>query len=73
MNRMKFCLLLFITGLCIITTPIFQANAVDATGAFGTITWTVTDETLEVKCNDIYLDEIYQNNKCTIYGDIFFQ
>ncbi len=71
MNRIKFCLLLFITGLCIITTPIFQANAVDATGAFGTITWTITDETLEVKCNDIYLDSIYQNNMCTIYGDIF--
>ena len=71
MNRIKFCLLLFITGLCIITTPIFRANAVDATGTFGTSTWTVTDETLEIKCNDINLGEIYQNNKCTIYGDIF--
>lgn len=71
MNRIKFCLLLFITGLCIITTPIFRANAVDATGTFGTSTWTVTDETLEVKCNDINLGEIYQNNMCTIYGDIF--
>ncbi|MDD6086180.1 MAG: leucine-rich repeat protein [Oscillospiraceae bacterium] len=30
MNRIKFCLLLFITGLCIITTPIFQANAEDS-------------------------------------------
>lgn len=71
MNRIKFCLLLFITGLCIITTPIFRANAVDATGTFGTSTWTVTDETLEIKCSDINLGAIYQNNKCTIYGDIF--
>lgn len=71
MNRIKFCLLLFITGLCIITTPIFRANAVDATGTFGTSTWTVTDETFEIKCNDINLGAIYQNNMCTIYGDIF--